>query len=177
MADNETIADIIRKIRAEADSIEASVRGSLKVEEGLNGMPFTESDLEPALDLVMTKRKKADRLEAAWKREKATTEKSSTVGDAAKLRVALLRCDAIAQLPEVRNEQSIKDMRNIIRHALSAPPRNCNRFGTFAQAKAEWWKTEVLPRVEGVVGGEEPPFEEWLFLPATEQKGENNANK
>lgn len=126
MADNETIADIIRKIRAEADSIEASVRGSLKVEEGLNGMPFTESDLEPALDLVMTKRKKADRLEAAWKREKATTEKSSTVGDAAKLRVALLRCDAIAQLPEVRNEQSIKDMRNIIRQALAAPPRNCD---------------------------------------------------
>jgi len=110
----------------------------------------------------------ADRLEAAIKSER---------GDAAKLREALLRCDAIAQLPEVRNEQSIKDMRNIIRQALSAPPRNCNRFGTFAQAKAEWWKTEVLPRVEGVVGGEEPPFEEWLFLPATEQKGENNANK
>ena len=119
----------------------------------------------------------ADRLEAARKRELATAKKSLVVGDAAKLREALLRCDAIAQLPEVRNEQSIKDMRNIIRQALSAPPRNCDRFGTFAQAKAEWWKTEVLPRVEGVVGGEEPPFEEWLFLPATEQKGENNANK
>ena len=69
MAEHETITDIIKKIRAEADFIEESARGSLKVGEDLNGMPFTESDLESALDLAETKRKEADRLDAAHRRE------------------------------------------------------------------------------------------------------------
>ena len=52
--------------------------------------------------------------------------------------------------------------------ALSAPPRNCDRFGSWREANAEWWKYEVLPRVEGVVSGTEQPFEEWLFAKAKE---------
>lgn len=58
--------------------------------------------------------------------------------------------------------------------ALAEPPRNCDRFGSWAEARAEWWKFEVLPRVEGVVGGTEQPFEEWLFATATEQKGDGD---
>lgn len=66
---NETISDIIVAKRREADSIEASARGSFKAGEDWDEMPFTESDLESALDLAETKRKEADRLEAALRRE------------------------------------------------------------------------------------------------------------
>ena len=64
-----------------------------------------------------------------------------------------------------------------IERALSAPPRNCDRFGGETEAKAEWWKAEVLPRVHGVVSGAEPPFVDWLFAPATKQKGEADGSK
>ena len=57
----------------------------------------------------VTVKELANRIKAAHERELA------------QLREALLRCDAIAQLPEVRNEQSIKDMRNIIKRALATP--------------------------------------------------------
>lgn len=53
-------------------------------------------------------------------------------GNATDMREALLRCDAIAQFPETRELQSIKDMRNIISAALEAPPRNCD-VGTAAE--------------------------------------------
>ena len=111
----------------------------------------------------------ADRLEAAHRRELAAG------GDAAKLREALLRCDAIAQLPEVRNEQSIKDMRNIIKRALSAPPRNCERFATADDAKREFnylWNF-VWQRGGGCLAERnyEEEFERWLFAHATEKEG------
>ena len=63
------------------------------------------------------------------------------------------------------------------KEALAAPPRNCDRFGSYAEARAEWWKTEVLPRVDGVVSGAEPPFDEWLFAPAAERKGDSDGSK
>ena len=79
------------------------------------------------------------RLEAAWKRERELGAEAAQIcgelgeaigrasgGNAAAMREALLRCNAIAQLPECRNLQAIKDMRGIIRAALSAPPRNCD---------------------------------------------------
>lgn len=46
-----------------------------------------------------------------------------------KLREALLRCDAIAQLPEIREYKIVKEMRNLINGALAEPVRNCE-FGT-----------------------------------------------
>lgn len=79
MADNETITGIIKEIRAEADYIEETARGSLKAGETCDGIAYTESDLESALDLAETKRKEADRLESALRRES---------GDCAKLRDA-----------------------------------------------------------------------------------------
>ena len=74
---NKTVTDVIRDIRSEADYIEKSARGSLKAGENLAGTPFTESDLESALDLAETKRKEADSLEVALKREKATEEQEA----------------------------------------------------------------------------------------------------
>lgn len=63
------------------------------------------------------------------------------------------------------------EIRDIARAALKKPWRNCERFGSYAEARAEWWKFEVLPRVAGVVSGTEQPFDEWLFATAKEQKG------
>lgn len=65
----------------------------------------------------------------------ATCEKSSVVGNATAMREALLRCDAIARLPEIREYVIVKDMRNLIKKALAAPPRNCDVGTADEQAK------------------------------------------
>ena len=113
----------------------------------------------------------ADRFEAATKME--------TVGDAAAMRDALvavkksidgigassLDCDPtilMSSLTHICGRLSAR-----IERALAKPPRNCNRFDSYKQARQEWWKTEVLPRVYGVVIGAEKPFDEWLFDIAT----------
>ncbi|MBE6395552.1 MAG: hypothetical protein E7046_00930 [Lentisphaerae bacterium] len=43
-----------------------------------------------------------------------------------KLRETMLRCDAIAQLPEIREYIIVKEMRNLIKGALAEPLRNCD---------------------------------------------------
>ena len=64
----------------------------------------------------------------------------------------------------------------IAKAALATPQRNCWRFDSCAEAKAEWWKTEVMPRVYGVVSGAEPPFMDWLYF-ITEKEGGNDGRK
>ncbi len=161
-------------------------------------------------DVVIVQNKFADRIEAAHAREVEDAERrgnhaateaicetlekvgppydAEAVGNAAKLREALIKCYQLAYEWEANEREGIVgvepgakdstetlfDIQQITTAALDAPPRNCDRFGSCVEARAEWWKYEVLPRVEGVVGGTEPPFEEWLFAPATEQKGEND---
>ena len=63
-----------------------------------------------------------------------TCEKSSVVGNAAAMRETLLRCDAIAQMPEIREYTIVKEMRNLIKKALAAPPRNFDRYKTAESA-------------------------------------------
>ena len=120
----ETIADIIAEKRREADYIEETARGSLKAGENYDGIAYTESDLESALDLADTKRKEADRLEAAHKRE---------CGDAAKLREALeymfILIDGRNLVLECETTEEISGVQGKLaeaRAALSAPPRNCD---------------------------------------------------
>ena len=48
----------------------------------------------------------------------ATSEKSSAVGNAAAMRETLLRCDAMAQMPEIREYTIIKEMRSLIKGTL-----------------------------------------------------------
>ena len=69
---------------------------------------------------------RADSETAAKRERESTREKSSVGGNAAAMRETLLRCDAIAQLPEIREYVIVKDMRNLIKKALAAPPRNCD---------------------------------------------------
>lgn len=48
------------------------------------------------------------------------------------------------------------------RAALAAPPRNCDRFATVDEAKAEWLRTNAkLLSSTGLM-----PFESWLFAKA-----------
>lgn len=101
-----TITDIIKKIRAEADFIEETARGSFKAGEAMGGIAFTESDLESALDLAETKRKEADRLEAALKRES---------GNYAKLREAVKKVlDAVKHLSRTHNDDLPEDVRAVL---------------------------------------------------------------
>lgn len=130
MADNETIADIIAWLR------------------------------KPTLwrDEI------ADRLEAAWKREKAaieadalaagglvevsraTAEKSSTVGDCAKLRKALkaarrtlkLVYENAAEFVQPRLADEIIHTGSAIEDALAAPRRNCD-VGTVGEQEARFF--------------------------------------
>ncbi len=99
--------------------------------------------------------------------------KSRNVGNAAAMREALLRCDAIAQLPEVRNEQSIKDMRNIIAAALAAPARNCDMFsGDYMMLNTAWFDWTGSPSGHLPDGTAKMTFAAWLLAPAAERKGE-----
>ena len=109
-----------------------------------------------------------DRFDAARKRER---------GDCAKMREALGKLRAELWNNTVIAGKRKFELYEIADAALAAPPRNCDRFGSSTQARAEWYKTEVLPRVEGVVSGVEPPFVDWLFATATEKEGGTNGNE
>lgn len=52
-----------------------------------------------------------------------------------KLRETMLRCDAIAQLPEIREYKIVKEMRNLIKGALAGPLRNCDIYTMEEQSK------------------------------------------
>ena len=131
----ETIADIIAEKRLRAAEMEKTLGDQHSFVESLKD--------------------DADRIEAAWKREKsvieadalavggivgATAGKSSVVGDAARLREALEPWIAFAEwLLENAGKDAlgvaIRDNGPIIRQrleelraALSAPPRNCDKY-------------------------------------------------
>lgn len=108
-----------------------------------------------------------------------TREKSSVVGNAAKMREALLRCDAIAQQPEIREYVIVKDMRNLIKKALSAPPRNCDKQLPADRVSSDdveqAWR--VFRRCDPNVYFDVPGmlrFIAWLFA---EVKGENDGSR
>ena len=125
----ETVADILAEYRNDADAMD---RGWL---------------YQPTAEYV---RRLLDRIEAAWKREREAVEADALAvggiveasrhkpGNAAALREALLRCEAISCLPEIREQQSVRDMRNIIAAALSAPARNCDIYPKRDDAGEAW---------------------------------------
>lgn len=205
MSERETIADIIRKIRAEADYIEETARGSFKAGENYDGIAYTESDLESALHLAETKRKEADRLEAAIKREvdklnsaiQATVGRSDAeidrlrckiakmrqAGDAAKLREAVKRIVAASIVAKNANApewilQRMADIFAVATTALAAPPRNCDLYKTKEEAQEAFLK-EPCDHPCGICWVGDINNEcgvDWLFAPATEQKGGNDAD-
>ena len=146
----ETIADIVREMRT------------------LGRLDEKSTDKMPRSLQALGLRTYADRIEAAAKREReaGANKESLHVGNAAAMREALLRCDAIAQLPEIREYIIVKEMRNLIKGALSAPPRNCDVLSD---------KQEALAAIHEDRGYVNNPIDErrltvnWLFA---EAKGE-----
>ncbi len=166
----ETIADIVREMR---------IFKCRNLETG-------ELDLCNAIANYF-----ADRLEAAWKRQEqvyldqirdvmnmlgheryaAEHMKKPTVDNAADMREALECCDAIAQFPETRELQSIKDMRNIIQAALAAPPRNCDVYKTSWDVVTHW--DGGLDSAQNIAR-----MLDWLLAPAkSEAKGKIDGSK
>ena len=127
----------------------------------------------------------ADRLEAARKRER---------GDCAKLREALKhikdRLPHMLQYMRVHWEDAsaggyFDELMLVIDAALDDPPRNCDRFATLDEAREAH---EAICEKYGVcrigcpLNNEEhysafDCFEAWLFAPATEKEGGNDADK
>lgn len=114
------------------------------------------------------------------KKRKSTAEKSSAVGNAAKLREALEQVQKkinylIGNLTVsnslVANRMEIN---GIINAALAAPPRNCDRFGTdnmeASLAYEEFCdRAEVEESVNGAIA--------WLLTLVAEKEGGNDGNK
>lgn len=119
-----------------------------------------------------------------WGHEKYKAEHAS-VGNAAAMREALENIVKVGYPHNFQHEAphisgycyEITDAITKCFEALATPPRNCDRFDSYEQARSEWWKTEVMPRVYGVVSGAEKPFDEWLYAPTTKQKGETDGIK
>lgn len=107
----------------------------------------------------------ADRIEAAHRREVATTKESLAVGnsgDCAKLREAALaiRADILKRRSENCWYATDSDILEKIDAALAAPPRNCDRFEcATTKAAADVWRKE---------DGGKTAYHDWLFAPATE---------
>ena len=200
MDEQETITGIIREIRAEANAIEESARVSLKTGESWLGRPYTESDFESALDLAETKRKEADQLEAALRRELSKICPKSggdfgQFGDAAKLREALKhikdRLPHMLQYMRVHWEDAsaggyFDELMLVINAALAAPPRNCDKYATADEAlkaQEQMFNDSNFANGECKLGCPECDNPRvgckiaWLFAPATEKEEETMDNK
>ena len=152
--EHETIADIVREMRT------------------LGRLDEKSTDRIPRSLQALGLRTYADRIEAAARREReAGAEAAQVCGEigemvgreaagndslmacnAAAIRETLFRCDAIAQLPEIRDYIIVKEMRNLINAALSAPPRNCDVLS----------KDEVLETLKDRSFSKEDTIE-WLY--------------
>ena len=114
-----------------------------------------------------------DEISEEQRRKMATAEKSSAVGNCAKLREALK--DIVRIVEQIRLLYSdfpyeIHDIARKARAALAAPPRNCDKYPTFNDAiraladKRGWhdakWDSERYCILAS-----------WLLAPATEKEG------
>ena len=112
---NETIADIVAEMR---------FHGQLNIDAEKDKSEYGFLTMEGKIALSF-----ADRLEAAHKREKATAEKSSTVGNMAAMREALEAARDLL-LPQCNGgtafAKACGETVNKIMDALAAPPRNCD---------------------------------------------------
>ena len=104
MSESETLADIVAEMR---------------------------KDIPRVVDARIILRNYADRIEAAAKREAATTEKSSVVGNAAKMREALLKI--VRELNSLDESCAVDpvDIRVIAMEALAESQRNCDNAATW----------------------------------------------
>lgn len=114
------------------------------------------------------------RFDAAHRRETATAEKSSAVGDCAKMREALeatlkLFWDMHNANRSPQSNQAYAVIRQI-KAALAAPPRNCDRFQSASDA---WDAYDAFVDSYRAQSKTEPLNEfGWLYAKATEKEGD-----
>ena len=102
--------------------------------------------------------KYADRLEAAWKRERASV--GCPPSNVAKMRDALKQ--AKTALEVAKREMGVDNpiIMEIIDAALAAPPRNCDKYSHDQALRI--WSAEPENPMNGC-------FDDWLYAPATEK--------
>lgn len=175
-SENETVADIIAEMR----------RGTK-----LQGY-WSSSDLNEILIY------NADRIEAAWKRERDRlmseprsweecveramkvkensdvpideNENSGTVGNAAAMREALHALKEKFRDIDLARDSIEKEIYELADAALSNQPRNCDIYPTNEDA----WRSYQLSHAKNAdayVEATVPDFIDWLFAPAAERKG------
>ena len=96
-----------------------------------------------------------------------TSEKSSAVGNAAKMREALLEASIALSLATHHHltEDDAKECISVVESALSAPPRNCDKFATLDDARNAFFADYVPDETCSSANA----FAIWLF---DEKKGE-----
>ena len=157
---SETIEDVVKSLRDRAEGRRKSGK-LLQIDDKM-------------FDLL------ADRLEAAHKREReATCEKSSQVGNAAKIREALIKILGIADHLQTRYvltnlmTKEIMALKQIANTALAEPPRNCDLFGGDPKKLHElWWEWSGDLKNCNADGTVKFTFGEWLLKPAEVKGGE-----
>ena len=111
----------------------------------------------------------------------STTEKSSAVGNAAAMREALKQAlyflrrhhTGAVYAPDGETLTFCEDVAGVVDSALSAPPRQCDRFADAEAARQAWlddaenWDEFGSPRLE---------LHEWLFATVAEREGEGDGN-
>lgn len=137
--ERETVSDIMSEMREYADSMEKHLIYDLS---------------ECSTDYL---RVLADRIEDAINRENRTVEKSSVVGNSAKMREALMEASIALSSATHHHmtEDDAKDCLAVIETAISAPPRNCDVFS----------KAKVLEILEDRSFSKEDTIE-WIFSEA-----------
>ena len=157
----ETLADIERDLRDRADCAER------------HGDRETHND-----GVAMLLRSIADRIEAAAKREVVSKKETTTIGNAAAMREALVwmseRMNAAVHDGSLDCHEALRK----IEAALSAPARNCDKFVTqpeMSRAYEEYRKSAMKNYRNGLTGRvptvKQKPmtYDEWLLAPAAEE--------
>ena len=160
MSNNKTLADIAREMRTYFQS------------QKRNGNPEHRPWHQVLSDW-------ADRIDEALAQNEAPQmvsklDSAPCTGNASAMREALevVREDLwslMGSSSESLRSNIACEMSRKIRAALAAPPRNCDRFATVDEAKAEWLRTNAkLLSSTGLM-----PFESWLFAPAEGKEASN----
>lgn len=150
-SESETLADIVADMRKRCT-------------------PYAKSDSTDCRYVAYLGYKEfADRIESAWRRE------CESVGNSAAMREALVKIHDLTNALDEKCGVDPVEIRDIARAALSAPARNCDMYATYAEA-AEAYKEYATAYIMRASNKFDFPmeFDEWLFAPAAERKGEGD---
>lgn len=125
-----------------------------------------------------------DAISEEQRRKMATTENPSAVGDAAKLREAVIKTqsviakcmDILNKIPECGYNGLIDDVADelcdlreeYVKAALAAPPRNCDKYNTTQSATRKWAEMAGASIYAEGDGNDWRKFFHWLYAEAKE---------